>query len=290
MNVLVTGADGQLGNEMRRVAADSMHRYVFTDVAQLDITDREAVVRMMSAESVDIIVNCAAYTNVDKAEDDRRAAELVNHLAVANLASAAAARGALLIHVSTDYVFDGNHCTPYREDEEPGPTGVYGMTKLAGERAIEASGCRHIILRTAWLYSRWGKNFLKTMLRLTAERDTLGVVFDQVGTPTYAGDLADAVGWIIDGGMYDRQGIYHFTDEGVCSWYDFAVAIARAAGHDCDIRPLHSDEYPAKVRRPSYSVLDKSKFRSTFGFRPPYWADSMIKCINLLKTDNNGQL
>ena len=266
MNVLVTGADGQLGNEMRRVAADSMHRYVFTDVAQLDITDREAVGRMMSAESVDIIVNWA------------------------NLASAAAARGASLIHVSTDYVFDGNHCTPYREDEEPGPTGVYGMTKLAGERAIEASGCRHIILRTAWLYSRWGKNFLKTMLRLTAERDTLGVVFDQVGTPTYAGDLADAVGWIIDGGMYDRQGIYHFTDEGVCSWYDFAVAIARAAGHDCDIRPLHSDEYPAKVRRPSYSVLDKSKFRSTFGFRPPYWADSMIKCINLLKTDNNGQL
>lgn len=288
--VLITGANGQLGHEMRRALSGIECHSIFTDIDQLDITDLEAVRRMAVGEGVDVIVNCAAYTNVDRAEDDRATADLINNKAVGNLALAANESGATLIHVSTDYVFDGCGYVPYREDDATAPTGVYGETKLAGELAVTTSGCRHIIIRTAWLYSRWGNNFLKTMLRLTSEREILNVVFDQAGTPTYAGDLADAIAWIIARRMTDKQGIYHFSNEGVCSWYDFTVAINRLAGHRCDVRPIHSDEYPSKVRRPHYSVLDKTKFRQAFGFKIPYWMDSVEKCINGLKAGKNEQL
>ena len=241
MTILVTGANGQLGREMRRAAAGSADRYVFTDVAELDIADADAVGRTVRKEKADVIVNCAAYTNVDRAEEDETAADLLNHRAVANLAAAARERGAVLIHISTDYVFRGDKSTPYAEDDPTDPTGAYGRTKLAGERAIAESGCRYLIFRTAWLYSEFGNNFLRTMLRLTAERDSLSVVFDQVGTPTYAGDLARAIFEIVQGRKYDgREGVYHFSDEGVCSWYDFARAIAGYAGHTgCDIGPCH---------------------------------------------------
>lgn len=223
ITVLVTGANGQLGREMRRAAAGSKDRYVFTDVAELDIADADAVGRTVREEKADVIVNCAAYTNVDRAEEDETAADLLNHRAVANLAAAARERGAVLIHISTDYVFRGDKSTPYAEDDPTDPTGAYGRTKLAGERTIAESGCRYLIFRTAWLYSEFGNNFLRTMLRLTAERDSLSVVFDQVGTPTYAGDLARAIFEIVQGRKYDgREGVYHFSDEGVCSWYDFA--------------------------------------------------------------------
>ena len=288
--VLITGANGQLGREMRRAMAGTGCQCLFTDISELDITDRDAVCRMIESNGVNVIVNCAAYTNVDRAEDDRETADLINNRAVANLAMAAKEGGATLIHVSTDYVFDGCGCVPYKEDDATAPTGVYGVTKLAGEHAVVASGCKHIIIRTAWLYSRWGNNFLKTMLRLTSEREILNVVFDQAGTPTYAGDLADAIAWIITRRMTDKQGIYHFSNEGVCSWYDFTVAINRLAGHRCDVRPIHSDEYPSKVRRPHYSVLDKTKFRQAFGFKIPYWMDSVDKCINQLKAGQNEQL
>lgn len=286
MNILVTGANGQLGNEMRRVATGSSHRFIFTDVAELDITDLDAIRRCMTDNGIDIIVNCAAYTNVDKAEDDFQTADLINNKATENLAVAAAEHDATLIHVSTDYVFDGSACKPYAETEETRPAGVYGRTKLAGEQAAAATGCKLIVLRTAWLYSRWGNNFVKTMRRLTAERDELNVVFDQVGTPTFTGDLADAIGHIIESDQLGKTGIYHFSNEGVCSWYDFAVAIAEESGNTCDIHPIHSDEFPCKVRRPHYSVLDKTKFRTTFGYKIPHWYASMKKCINQLNESN----
>lgn len=285
MNILITGANGQLGNEMRRAAATSTHNYTFTDVADLDITALDAVCVAVAAAKADIIVNCAAYTNVDKAEDDAARADLINNEASRNLAIAAKQAGATLIHVSTDYVFDGNASVPYTEADDTCPTGVYGKTKLAGEMAIIATGCRSIIIRTAWLYSRWGNNFVKTMRRLTAERDSLNVVFDQVGSPTFAGDLADAISHIIESGQTDKTGVYHFTDEGVCSWYDFTVAIAALCGNQCDIRPIHSYEYPSKVARPHYSVLDKAKFRRTFGFAIPHWHESLVKCISQLDSD-----
>ena len=281
MNILVTGANGQLGNEMRRVAAESSDNYTFTDVAELDITDIDAVCAKVKETKADVIVNCAAYTNVDKAEDDVARADLINNQAAGNLAYAAKEAGATLIHVSTDYVFDGS----YIETDDTCPTGVYGKTKLAGEMAVIATGCRSIIIRTAWLYSRWGNNFVKTMRRLTAERDSINVVFDQVGSPTFAGDLADAISHIIENRLTDRTGVYHFTDEGVCSWYDFTVAIAEASGNSCDIHPIHSYEYPSKVERPHYSVLDKSKFRNTFGFAIPHWHASLKKCITQLESD-----
>ena len=288
MNILVTGANGQLGNEMQRVAKTSSNHYIFTDVAQLDITDREAVLRAVKDNSIQVIVNCAAYTNVDKAEDDRETADLINNKAVENLAIAARENDATLIHISTDYVFKGDRCTPCREDWETDPLGVYGITKLAGEKSIERTGCRHIIIRTAWLYSPFGKNFVKTMQKLTAEKDSLKVVFDQVGTPTYAGDLADAITRIIETGQLGKQGIYHFSNEGVCSWYDFAREICELSGNTCNIQPCHSDEFPSKVKRPHFSVLDKTKIKDTFGIEVPYWKDSLKKCIRELAA-NNGQ-
>ena len=282
MNILVTGANGQLGNEMRRVAAERSDNYTFTDVAELDITDIDAVCAKVKETKADVIVNCAAYTNVDKAA---ARADLINNQAAGNLAYAAKEAGATLIHVSTDYVFDGSSSIPYIETDDTCPTGVYGKTKLAGEMAVIATGCRSIIIRTAWLYSRWGNNFVKTMRRLTAERDSINVVFDQVGSPTFAGDLADAISHIIENRLTDRTGVYHFTDEGVCSWYDLTVAIAEASGNCCEIHPIHSYEYPSKVERPHYSVLDKSKFRNTFGFAIPHWHASLKKCITKLESD-----
>lgn len=283
MNILITGTNGQLGTEMRNVAASSTDRYLFTDVAELDITDAAAVERLISSEEVKVIVNCAAYTNVDGAEDDEATADLLNHKAVAILAEAAARHSATIIHISTDYVFDGQSCVPYREDDLTAPTGAYGRTKLAGERAVLESGCRYLIFRTAWLYSPYGKNFVKTMMKLTAEKDTLSVVFDQVGTPTCATDLAALIHKVITDRMLDRQGIYHFSDEGVISWYDFAVAIRNLCGHTCDIRPCHSDEFPSKVHRPHYSVLDKTKVKNTFGITVPYWKDSLKDILAKLK-------
>ena len=285
-NILVTGANGQLGNCLRNAARGSRDNYIFTDVAELDITDREAVARMVDEAEIDIIVNCAAYTNVERAESDPATAELLNSTAVRNLADGVKRRGGTLIHISTDYVFGGEpYNVPCREDQKGTPTGVYGLTKLHGEQQIAESGVKAIVLRTAWLYSEYGRNFVKTMLDLTATRKQLNVVFDQTGTPTYAQDLADAIRAIIEGRMYEgREGIYHYSNEGVCSWYDFTKAIAAEAGNTgCDIRPCHTDEFPSPVRRPAYSVLDKTKFKQTFGMSVPYWTDSLKTCIKNLK-------
>lgn len=283
-NILVTGANGQLGNEMRRLAEKTTsNRYIFTDIAELDITNLQAVRHCMAENQVTIVVNCAAYTNVDKAEDDFETADLINRKAVENLAIACKETEAVLIHVSTDYVFQGDRNLPCREDEPTNPLGVYGRTKLAGEQAIEQIGGKYLIFRTAWLYSSFGNNFVKTMRRLTSEREQLSVVFDQVGTPTYAGDLAMLIWHIIEEEKYNRhRGIYHFSNEGVCSWYDFAKEIASLSGKECDIRPCHSDEFPSKVKRPAFSVLDKTKVKKDFGYVVPYWKDSLIKCINEL--------
>lgn len=287
MNILVTGANGQLGSEMRIVARNSGDNYIFTDVAELDITNAEEVGRMVADNDVKAIINCAAYTNVDKAEDDCELAELLNARAVKNLADAMRRNDGLLVHVSTDYVFGGTkNNTPCREEEAANPTGVYGLTKLHGEQAVIASGCHHIIIRTAWLYSEFGKNFLKTMLALTSTKPQLKVVFDQVGTPTYAYDLAAVIFGIVENRKYEgNDGVYHYSNEGVCSWYDFTKAIAEYAGNTaCDIQPCHSDEFPSKVVRPSYSVLDKTKIKSTFNIKVPYWTDSLKTCIDNLNS------
>ena len=288
MNILVTGANGQLGNEIRRLGAVSPNNYIFTDVAELDITNAEAVMYVAKHYSIDVVINCAAYTNVDKAESDEATAELINATAVANLAAAMKEVGGTLFHVSTDYVFGSEGNTPRTEDMPLSPLGVYGRTKLHGEQAIEASGCKALIFRTAWLYSEFGNNFLKTMMRLTAEKEQLNVVFDQVGTPTYAGDLALAIFSIIEAGVYEgNEGIYHFSNEGVCSWYDFAVEIATAAGNtNCRINPCHSSEFPSPVTRPPYSVLDKTKIKSTFDIDIPHWRESMEYCIKRIKATN----
>ena len=287
MNILVTGANGQLGHEMQRVAKNSGHSFVFTDVAEgyekLDITNLDAIRQMVREHSVDIIVNCAAYTNVDKAEGDYDLANLLNNTAAGNLAAAMKEVGGTLIHVSTDYVFQGDRYTPCREDWPTNPLGVYGKTKLAGEQSIEATGCRHIIIRTAWLYSQWGKNFVNTMQSLTASHDILKVVFDQVGTPTFAGDLADVIAHIIETGQTDKTGIYHFSNEGVCSWFDFAKVICELSGNTCDIQPCYSEEVPSPVKRPHFSVLDKTKLKQTFGVKVPYWTDSLKACIKQLE-------
>ena len=285
MNILVTGANGQLGREMQRLGAVSPNNYIFTDVAELDVTDAGAVLRAAEQTRAEAIVNCAAYTNVERAEEDEATADLLNRLAPANLAAAAAATGATLIHISTDYVFDGRAHTPYTEQAPTAPLSVYGRTKLAGEQAVEASGCSYLILRTAWLYSAFGNNFLKTMLRLTAERESLKVIFDQIGTPTYAGDLALGIFSVIEGGqLRGHEGLYHFSDEGVCSWYDFAVEIAAAAGHDkCRIAPGRTAEYPTKAPRPAYSVLDKGKFKTTFGIEIPHWRESLLYCLKTMQ-------
>lgn len=283
--ILITGANGQLGSEMRRLGEVSPNTYIYTDVAELDITNGDAVAAFVKENAVDIIVNCAAYTNVDKAESDEATAELINATAVENLAKAMKAVNGTLFHISTDYVFGNEGNTPRTEDMPLNPLGVYGRTKLRGEQAVAAVGCKAIIIRTAWLYSEFGNNFLKTMLRLTAEREQLNVVFDQVGSPTYAGDLALAIFSIIEGDVYEgNEGVYHFSNEGVCSWYDFATEIAIAAGNTaCKVQPCHSSEFPSPVKRPAFSVLDKSKIKNTFGIEIPHWRDSMLYCIKRLK-------
>ena len=298
MNILVTGANGQLGNEMRRIAAQSQDTYVFTDIVEqegvattlLDITDLEAVRRLVAEQHVEAIVNCAAYTNVDAAESNEALAERLNADAPENLAKAMKEVGGWLVQISTDYVFGREpYNRPCREDQTGTPTGVYGLTKLHGEQKILATGCRHIIIRTAWLYSEFGKNFCKTMLQLTATRPSLKVVFDQCGTPTYAWDLALAIQHILARCASAEnpeayQGIYHFSNEGVCSWYDFTKMIAEYSGHtECEINPCYSAEYPSPVKRPAYSVLDKSKIKETFGIKVPYWTDSLKACINNLQ-------
>lgn len=294
MNILVTGANGQLGNEIRILTGDSRHNYIYTDVVEaegnrttmLDITNAEEVKAMVANHNVDVIINCAAYTNVDAAEDNEALAEKLNSEAPAILANAMAETGGLLVHISTDYVFGGDpYNTPCREDQKGTPTGVYGATKLRGEQRITASGCKYLIIRTAWLYSEFGKNFVKTMLNLTSTKPQLKVVFDQTGTPTYAYDLAKAIVEIVESKKYEgNEGIYHYSNEGVCSWYDFTKVIAEMAGHtECDIQPCHSSEFPSKVVRPSYSVLDKSKIKAVFGLTIPYWTDSLRICIQDIK-------
>ena len=288
MVILVTGANGQLGNEMRIVAQDSQDNYIFTDVAELDITNLDAIHQMVKEQEVKVIINCAAYTNVDKAEEDKAFCTLLNATAVENLAIAMKEVGGLLVHVSTDYVFGGEpYNTPCTEDKKGTPTGVYGQTKLQGEQNILQVGCHHLIIRTAWLYSEFGKNFVKTMLNLTATKTELKVVFDQTGTPTYAYDLAAAIYDIVENRKYEnKDGIYHYSNEGVCSWFDFTKMIAEYAGNiTCDIQPCHSNEFPSKVIRPSYSVLDKTKIKSTFGIKVPYWTDSLKVCINHLNNE-----
>lgn len=298
MNILVTGANGQLGNEMRIISQQSEHNFIFTDVSQvvglttlhLDITDLEALRRMVHTMGIRAIINCAAYTNVDAAESNRELAELLNATAPENLAIAMKEVGGLLIHISTDYVFGQEpYNTPCREEMTGTPTGVYGLTKLMGEQKIIASGCQHVILRTSWLYSEFGKNFCKTMLSLTETKPELKVVFDQAGTPTYAWDLAEAImavvkDYAMEGSQnYTKQGIYHFSNEGVCSWYDFSKMIAEYAGHtNCNILPCHSNEFPSPVTRPSYSVLDKTKIKSTFNINIQYWTDSLKRCLSNL--------
>ena len=289
MNILITGANGQLGNEMRIVSKGSSDRYIFTDVEELDITNRDAVMKFVKDNDINIVVNCAAYTNVDKAEDDEATAELINAQAVEHLAKACKDNDATLIHISTDYVFGGNEGnTPRTEDEPVNPTGAYGRTKLHGEQAIERIGCKHIIIRTAWLYSEFGNNFVKTMRKLTSERDSLKVVFDQVGTPTYALDLAKTIEIFIEklkkpnSKLKTQNSIYHFSNEGVISWYDFAKEICELIGNVCDIQPCHSDEFPSKVKRPSYSVLDKTKIKNKLNITIPHWKESLKNCIKNL--------
>ena len=289
MNILVTGANGQLGNEMRIVSRESTDNWIFTDVVEttgqptviLDITDIKAVRRIVSENNVDAIVNCAAYTNVDAAESNFELAQRLNADAPENLAKAMQETGGLLVHISTDYVFGKEpYNTPCTEERVGTPTGVYGLTKLNGERKIIESGARYVIIRTAWLYSEFGRNFCKTMMNLTATKSELNVVFDQCGTPTYALDLAKAIAVILKNPV---EGIYHYSNEGVCSWFDFTKMIAQYAGNtSCDIRPCHSSEFPSPVTRPSYSVLDKTKIKRTFGLSIPYWTDSLQICIKNL--------
>lgn len=303
MNILVTGANGQLGNEMRIIAKHSDDNYIFTDVNQvegvettyLDITDMASIRKVVSDNHVNVIVNCAAWTNVDACETDDRLAALAEKLnadAPENLAKAIKEVNGLFVQISTDYVFGKEpYNTPCREDQKGTPTGVYGTTKLHGEQKIMASDVKYVIIRTAWLYSEFGKNFCKTMLNLIATKSEVNVVFDQCGTPTYAYDLAKAIGIIIEDykkeaslPQYSNTGIYHFSNEGVCSWFDFTKMIAEYSGHNkCEIKPCYSVDYPSPVKRPAYSVLDKSKIKHTFGVRVPYWTDSLKLCISNLQ-------
>lgn len=285
MNILVTGANGQLGNEMQVLARENLqHTYFFTDVQELDICDEQAVYAYVSEHKIDIIVNCAAYTAVDKAEDNVELCDKLNNIAPGYLARAAQANSAAMIQVSTDYVFDGTAHIPYTEEEPTCPASVYGSTKLAGEQNVMDHCEKAMVIRTAWLYSIYGNNFVKTMIRLGQERDSLGVIFDQIGTPTYANDLAQAIFAAINKGVV--RGIYHFSDEGVCSWYDFTIAIHRLAGiASCKVKPLHTADYPAKAPRPHYSVLDKTKIKDTFGIEIPHWEESLKRCINQLRME-----
>lgn len=286
MNILVTGAGGQLGNEMQLVAKESKDSFIFTDVCEgythLDITSLEDIRKMVKENDIRCIINCAAWTNVDAAETAGDIVETLNATAPENLAKAMKEVDGLLVHVSTDYVFGGDpYNTPCKEDQKGTPTGVYGLTKLHGEEKIITTGVNHIILRTAWLYSEFGKNFVKTMLNLTATKPQLKVVFDQCGTPTYALDLAKTINHIVENRLFEgNSGIYHFSNEGVCSWYDFTIKIARLAGNtECNIQPCHSNEFPSPVTRPAYSVLDKTKIKETFGINIPYWVDSLETCM-----------
>ena len=294
MNILVTGANGQLGNEIRIVSKGSKDRYIFTDVLEvegqettiLDITDIDSIRTLVKENNVKVIINCAAYTNVDKAETDQVFCEILNAKAPENLAIAMKEVSGLLVHISTDYVFGGDlYNTPCKENQKGTPTGIYGLSKLHGEQNIQAVGVDYFIFRTAWLYSEFGKNFVKTMLSLTATKPQLKIVFDQVGTPTYAYDLALVIFDILENRKYEGNfGIYNFSNEGVCSWFDFAKMIAEYAKNSgCDIQPCHSDEFPSSVKRPSFSVLDKTKIKEVFGVKIPYWTDSLKKCITNLK-------
>ena len=282
MNILVTGSRGQLGRALYRASAGSLDNYIFTGAEELDVTSLKATRQAVKANDARVIVNCAAYTNIIHAEENPVTASLVNHKAVENLATAAREANATLVHVSTDHVFNGEARVPYREDAETNPLNVYGKTKLAGELTIPRSGCRHIIFRTSWLYFEHGSNFVKNMRQLTAARESVKVIVDQVGTPTYAGDLAALIRRVIETNMLHKQGIYHFSNEGVCSWYDFAQAIREFCGNACDIQPYNSDEYPDKVKRPRFTVLDKTKVKSAFGIKIPYWRDSLKTCIERL--------
>lgn len=268
-----------MGCSLRLASAESPHRYIFTDVEELDITSAEAVEAFFQSERPDVVVNCAAYTAVERAEEDEARADNINHRAVAILAAACQRHDATLIHISTDYIFSGEGDTPYTEEVAPAPINAYGRTKLAGERAVEESGCKSIILRTSWLYSEFGNNFVKTMQSLMQTRSEVRVVADQIGTPTYAGDLATAITYIINSGQLGKCGTYHYSNEGACSWYDFACEIARLSESNCKVTPCTTEEYPTKAQRPRYSVLDKSKFISTFGITIPEWHESLKHCI-----------
>ena len=286
--ILVTGANGQLGNELRLMSENfPQFEYLFTDIAELDICNAEAVDAFVEQNKVDAIINCAAYTAVDKAESEEQKAGLINSQAPANLARAIERRGGALVQISTDYVFPGNACEPINEDCATAPSSAYGRTKLAGEIAARKECRSTVIIRTAWLYSSFGHNFVKTMIKLGRERESLGVVFDQIGTPTYARDLARAIMQILAKGVV--AGVYHFTDEGVASWYDFTVMIHKFAGiENCKVSPLHTSDYPTPATRPHYSVLDKTKIKATFGIDIPYWTDSVKECVDiLLKQENN---
>lgn len=289
MNILITGCNGQLGNEMRNVLSrNNQYNVIYTDVAELDLTDAQALAKFFDANPIDVIVNCAAYTAVDAAEDNESLCRLINVDAVRQLATTAHNHGAKVVHISTDYVFDGKGHRPYREDDPTCPQSVYGFTKLDGEKALFEVAPSSVVLRTAWLYSPYGKNFVKTMLTLGRTRDALNVVVDQVGTPTYAHDLALAIKAIIDADKW-VPGIYHFSDEGAVSWYDFTKAIHRLAGiTSCIVSPCMSDQFPAKAARPNYSVLDKSKIKATYGITIPYWEDSLNDCLK--RIDNDEQL
>lgn len=283
MTILVTGGNGQLGSALRLASAESQHRYIFTDIEDLDITSSEAVEICFENDNIDVIVNCAAYTAVDLAEDNEDVADAINNKAVAILADACKRHDATLIHISTDYIFAGDAITPYTEEAIPAPLNAYGRTKLAGEKAVTESGCRYIILRTAWLYSEFGRNFVKTMHNLTSSRPEIKVVADQYGSPTYAGDLAGAIAEIIEGGKLHKTGVYNYSNLGACSWFDFAVEIAKESGYNsCKISPCTTEEYPTKAQRPPYSVLEKSKFIENFEISIPEWRKSLAKCIKQL--------
>ncbi len=287
--ILVTGSNGQLGSEIRELTKnDGTNVYFYTDVSELDITDKSAVNKFIENHQIDIVVNCAAYTQVDKAEEEEKTAFLINATAPGNLAEACKKYDATLFHISTDYVFDGSNNVPYIETESTSPLGVYGRSKLEGEEFIQQSGCNYLIIRTSWLYSSFGHNFVKTIGRLSSEKEELKVVFDQVGTPTYARDLATVIFAIIQNDQFkDRKGVYHYSNEGVCSWYDFAKAINDLFGNNCNIIPCLSDEFPAKVPRPHYSVLDKTNIKNDFSIEIGYWKDSLCKCVELLKQNNS---
>lgn len=282
MNILVTGCNGQLGNEIQLLEKEyPQHTYFNTDVAELDITNQLAVNDFINRHAIDGVINCAAYTAVDKAEGDKELCTTLNTVAPSYIAAAIDKRGGWIIHVSTDYVFDGTHHTPYVETDTPSPDSVYGSTKLAGELGVSKFCKKHMIIRTAWLYSAFGNNFVKTMIRLGKEKTELGVIFDQIGTPTYARDLAVAIMTVVDKGI--ETGVFHYSNEGVISWYDFTKAIHRIAGiKDCKVRPLHTSEYPTAANRPAYSVLDKTKIKQAYGIEIPYWEDSLRECIERL--------